>query len=364
VNGSSFLKEIGRSYIVSSFLPAALFVSLANVLFRGFIPLAISSGLTDKTFLFGQEWIWGVIFTLWIAFYLYSSVDWTVKLFEGYFLPEGLQVYFKEFFRSTWLMPSTPNYREFIRIKNKRKPSAKDLRSIPDLRYRALAELQPIEIQHPLDEIHLMPTRLGNVLRASEIYAYERYCIEGITIWPRLFHVLPTRFVTNLEEKNNHLVFLLNSSLLAYFNAGICMLVGIAGLAYQQSIGIRFDLIPVDQRIFFVRGFSFVTPGEYVLIGLLLAGFAYVLYSIAVNVAEDYALFIRAGFDLYRMDLLKTLRQPMPKKLSEEKQTWMTLTEYFIAANRLGKEEMDFSYLHSETKTTPKSRGVDASKGN
>jgi hypothetical protein len=182
--------------------------------------------------------------------------------------------------------------------------------------------------------------------------------MEGITIWSRLFHVLPSQFVANLEEKNNHLLFLLNSSLLAYINAGICMSAGIAGLIYQSLTGIGFSSIPFAERNFFVRGFNFITPSEYILVGFLLACFAYVLYSVAVNAAEDYSLFVRAGFDLYRMDLLKKLRQPLPQELNDEKRTWTVLTEYFIAANRLGREDINFPYFHHENKTTPESEGV------
>ena len=217
MNDSNFLKEIGRSYIVSSFLPSALFLSLASILFRGFIPRAVLSGIQDENNLFGKEWIWGLIITFWIAFYLFSSVDWTVKLFEGYYFPEGWQSALRELFRFFRFVPASKYYREFNHIKSKKRPSAKDVKRIPDLRLQALTEMQALEIQSPLDEDNLMPTRLGNVLRASEIYAHERYDIEGITIWPRLFQILPSQFVKNLEEKNNHLLFLLNSSLLAYF---------------------------------------------------------------------------------------------------------------------------------------------------
>jgi hypothetical protein len=364
VNESSFLKEIGRSYIVSSFLPAALFVSVVGILFRGFVPSVIFSALTDNTCLLGNGWIWALIITSWIAFYLYSSVDWTVKLFEGYFLPEVLQSRLKDLFYVLRFVPFSKKYREFVRLATKKKLSARDQRSIPDLRMHALAELQPLEIQNPLDKAHLMPTRLGNVLRASEIYAYERYHIEGITIWPRLFHVLPRQFVASLEEKNNHLLFLLHSSLLAYFNAGICILAGITGLVYQRLAGIRFDLIPTEERNFFIRGFNSIKPTEYLVIGVLAFCLAYMMYSVAVNAAEGYALFVRAGFDLYRMDLLKELRQPMPKELQDEKQLWMVLHEYFVAANRLGMrgKEINFPYTHYENKTTPENEGVAISK--
>ncbi len=283
---------------------------------------------------------------LWVAFYLFSSVDWTVKLFEGYYFPSTIQASLQSLFRFFHFDFAAPSYEEFLKLPQKKNYTKQELEHIRKIRLKAIEELQGLEIASPLDAQYILSTRLGNVLRASEIYAFERYCIEGITIWPRLFNVLPTQFVKNLEEKNNHLLFLLNSSLLAFFNAFLCVLFGAGGLTYQAITGIHFGNIPYIEQPFFARGFAFILPFEYVMIGLILAGFAYGLYSVGVNAAEDYTLFIRSGFDLYRMDLLKQLNQPLPKDLQDEKQTWMTLTEYFIAANRLGREEINYSYVY------------------
>ena len=346
MNDSNFLKEIGRSYIVSSLLPSALFISLASILFRGFIPRAFILGITEQTILFGKEWVLGLIFLFWVAFYLFSSVDWTVKFFEGYYLPASIKESLETLFRFFHFESASPSYREVARLLEKKERTKQEDRNIADKRGKALEELQGLELISPIDAKYLLPTRLGNVLRASEIYAFERYCIEGITIWPRLFNVLPSPFTKNLEEKNNHLLFLLNSSLLVYVNAAFCLIAGVSGLVYQAVSGSSLGTIPPDQQTFFVRGFSLIMPIEYVFLSVLFIGFGYALYTVAVNAAIDYALFIRSGFDLYRMDLLKQLRQPLPANLSEEKQTWLTLTEYFISANRLGALEINFPYVH------------------
>jgi len=47
----------------------------------------------------------------------------------------------------------------------------------------------------PLRTDRVMPTRLGNILRAAEDHAYERYAINAVVVWPRLYVVLPDRFV-------------------------------------------------------------------------------------------------------------------------------------------------------------------------
>ncbi len=85
----SFLKEIGRSYIVSAFLPAAFFVSIGYFLFQGFLPLGLVKQIIASGDMSKYQWVVIFILVVWVAFYLYSANDVTVRLFEGYFIPEA-----------------------------------------------------------------------------------------------------------------------------------------------------------------------------------------------------------------------------------------------------------------------------------
>ena len=91
MNQDNLIKELGRSYIVSSFLPSAFFVSIIFLLYRGFISESLISKLQTNNVLLVGTWVIAAIFTTWIAFFLFSSVDWLVKLFEGYYFPFWLQ---------------------------------------------------------------------------------------------------------------------------------------------------------------------------------------------------------------------------------------------------------------------------------
>ena len=63
----------------------------------------------------------------------------------------------------------------------------------------------------------VMPTRLGNILRASERYPAdeERYSMDAVFFWPRLIAVVPGSVRANLSDARASLALLLNVCTLA-----------------------------------------------------------------------------------------------------------------------------------------------------
>jgi hypothetical protein len=328
VNEDSFIKELGRSYIVSSFLPSAFFISLLFLLFRVFIPKGFTA------LVLGQ-WVLVSVFTIWIAFFLFSSVDWIVKLFEGYHFHPILKKYLCNRY-SSQLKKQALSYFETQGVIRKpvEKRTKKDEKIFSENWASAMGELQELELETSLEDNVVMPTRLGNVMKASEVYAYDRYFIEAITIWPRLFSVLPSGFIKDMEEKNNHFMFLLNSTLLIYVTSGFCLLAAFLGFFYQAC---KYPLFcsTLHKLKSLQTGFDEIPPLMYLLICAALIYFGYRLYRIAVNAAQDFGLFYRAGFDLYRMELLKQLHRKLPQDLGDERNTWLALSTFFISGDRL-----------------------------
>lgn len=60
---------------------------------------------------------------------------------------------------------------------------------------RALIDRAVWRLRHryPEDGGRIMPTRLGNILRAAEDRAGGRYGLDTVTFWPRLYPFLPER---------------------------------------------------------------------------------------------------------------------------------------------------------------------------
>lgn len=147
----------------------------------------------------------------------------------------------------------------------------------------------------------VMPTRLGNILRASERYPAdeERYSMDAVFFWPRLIAVVPGSVRANLSDARASLALLLN----------VCTL----------SIVLAVGAIVALAVIGLVAAFWATAGGAALLAGLT--------YSSALGPARVYAELVRSVFDLYRGDLLKRLGFGMPDSLADERKLWKNLGE-------------------------------------
>jgi hypothetical protein len=59
--------------------------------------------------------------------------------------------------------------------------------------------------QTPVKPDRLMPTQLGNILRAAELRSLEKYGLESIICFPRLWLLLPNEVKTELTESRSRL---------------------------------------------------------------------------------------------------------------------------------------------------------------
>lgn len=317
MNENSLIKDIGRSYIVSSFIPAALFLVVDSLVFKDFAPYFLIRRIIDNDLYYAGQWIILVLMAAWLSFALYSGWNTTVRLFEGYYFPKSIQKNMIARLEKIYYEKSRVlnEYKSFLHKKELTTEDEKRMDEIEPITFRLQQEL---EMNFPIHG-DLLPTRLGNILRASERYPFDRYQIEAITIFPRLVHLLPAEFANQLEESNNKFIFLLNSSLLAIvtgvgavavsflrvpcylFNENL-MRDGLFSF-YGQAI-CPFSSSPVN---FFQFGFRNLNEWKYFALGLIFLLFGYVLYRVATVMARAYANLLRASYDLYRYELLKNL---------------------------------------------------------
>jgi hypothetical protein len=138
--------------------------------------------------------------------------------------------------------------------------------------------------------IYLMPTQLGNILRAAEERPRNQYGLDTFICWPRLWLLLPDSVKTELTEARTTL-----------------------------NIGARIWLWSVLFLIWTPLAWWAIPTGTLS---------AYLSYRWLLNSAIIYSDLLESAFDLYRFELYKSLRFALPKSSQEERQLGEQLTAY------------------------------------
>jgi hypothetical protein len=171
-----------------------------------------------------------------------------------------------------------------LRVREDENPSGAD-----ELRY---SELDERRRQYPMLERQLMPTRLGNILRGAESRPYVKYGLAAAVIMPRLWPVLPTSVRKDLTAS--------------------WLSVNVAASVIVWSL----LLIP----------FSVWCP--YVLIvsviGVLMA------WIWLPERAKAFGELLESAFDVYRMDLYRQLRWPLPLGTGDELAIGEALSRFLL----------------------------------
>jgi Ca2+/Na+ antiporter len=149
----------------------------------------------------------------------------------------------------------------------------------------------------------MAPTELGNVIQAYNDYPFERYCIEGEVFWPRLQETIPAQTRQQIQDHQTYLDFSITTATLAALYA-ILVLVGGPWIWDNRELWI-----------------ALATAGA-------LTG--YLFYRTGCLVAWRLGDFIRASFDLARLDLLKVLGGGAPSTLKEERARWRDLSTLLV----------------------------------
>ena len=159
-----------------------------------------------------------------------------------------------------------------------------------------------IYYRYPRDRDEIMPTRLGNIIRAAENYPLKRYGLRSILFWPRLYPLLPETFQSEFEEYISAYQF----PLVVAFEAAIfAMIAGVMLWTTRQPLSLLL---------------ASVVPAMLVSIGA---------YRFSLSPATEWAGHLRVGFDLFRGKLLDAW--PTVADVRDEQEAF-GLIEVFIAA--------------------------------
>ncbi|MGB9940487.1 hypothetical protein [Methanosarcina sp.] len=241
---------------------------------------------------------------------------------------------------------------------------------------KMLIELDNYLDNYPIDRNNLLPTRLGNLLRAAEEYPTIRYGLETFTVWPRLWMVLPdsARNLHNsvLEEvyKNTRIIIwsivatVIWGILISLIFSNIrlnslvpsvvlfvlillgglifligCLLFWYSAISKTDTLSIIFALIFIIMwGTIFILIFLMLYNNSLIYSRLLplvliifLIGYLIIrrlLYEKLLDSASIYANLLRSTFDLYRFNLYANLHLKLPAEYDAEEKTGEGLSKY------------------------------------
>ncbi|MCZ4587712.1 hypothetical protein O4328_29160 [Rhodococcus opacus] len=155
------------------------------------------------------------------------------------------------------------------------------------------ARLERRRRHRPILDSELLPTRVGNILRAAETRPYHRYGLDAVAIWPRLWLVLPEA-------------------------------------ARQELANARTSLDASVATAIWGIGFIALTPWAWWAFPVGITATATAVVGWTPARAEVFADLVEAAYDLYRSALYQQLRWPLPDTPATEKHIGTELTRYLV----------------------------------
>lgn len=320
---SNFFGEI-KGYFGKPFIPA---VWMPLLIFSGAILAVYFTGQGSLVTNWQEFWTFNIeikillvstfliIVTLiaLVVHYLQVPIS---RLFEGYWqaIPFFLSVvasrkknyYQKQFLRYfnilDTLEESIPSLEQ--EIQKDKQPSPQKLSDLETqiARFNELSGKLTREFPPPRFRQQIMPTRLGNIYKAAELYSLDRYGVDSVVFWPRLLEVLPQTFLERLQETKIAVDTLLLFSLL-------CIVFSLMTVPYVLSCRVGLILLVICA------------------LGIPLG---WLLYRSALLPANIYAELIRVAYDLYRRDLIHKFGLQLPISLAEEEKLWRELSNFIL----------------------------------
>jgi hypothetical protein len=234
----------------------------------------------------------------------------TVQLLEGYWRRGGLLKALAierharrrsaSLARAVTLEPAPPNGVQFEDVAEYARVSHRVMR----IKNRALREME----DYPTRVKWILPTRLGNVLRRTETTAGERYGLDTVAVYSRLYPYLSPRLDAEISAQLNGIDVM----------ATFVLVFGIETLSCAPLLW-RAD------------GWS-VVP-------VILGALAGLSYRGATAAASHYGKLLVTAFDLHRFDMLAAMRQPLPENGEKEYESNQRLVTLLTADRQLSRPE-------------------------
>jgi hypothetical protein len=347
-----YVEKMGSNFLVAAMIPSLAFITSVMLVFQPIFPGSIIQDLKSDFNPLLQYGLITLVFTVILGFTLTSLNTFVFKLFEGYVLLHHFSALRKRQIKAGRRLKRQIRYldKKLGRMfeKDSETLSERSLRIRTKLRYQLRALQVEYDSTFPFSEDLFLPTKFGNILKASEAYPRDRYNIDAVPIWPRLVNVIPDKFFGFLDQKNNQLSFLLNCSVLSLLFSIAC----VGAILYQALLAL-LKTYNISQLLYFVPinlAVNIYLQRVLLYIGGLFLGLAlaYLFHRATLFIVSEYGDLVRSAFDLFRFDLLAQLKRNYPKDYAEELLLWDDISDFFSVGPNSINNFRPFKYNHGE----------------
>src|SRR6266481_1635993 len=334
---TSISGQFGKMVALGTLFPVLIVSILNNVISVPLLPFAPAWQRQLSRIATGED-KWATVLPLFVVVVatgvLYNLNIPVIRLYEGYSWKES-------YLGQLWTRRKKERFRKAGPLRLAMRYLRRQLRNVKAqdaLADKVQAAQTPLALyinsELPDREDLVLPTRLGNVIRCFERYSDVAYGMDAIVFWPRLVAKIEPGFASTIDEAKTSLDFMVNSSFL-------CIISG---------LGVAFS------GLFARTPWSVESVIHWLWRSLFFFGLAVVFYTFAVGRAKAWGEQVKSAFDLYRLDLLKSLGyQQQPLTFFEEKSLWRRISVQLLYAD---SRERPLPYKTGPTRVTASPAGI------
>lgn len=166
----------------------------------------------------------------------------------------------------------------------------------------ALAEAKSTMVRDFPHKIELLlPTKLGNRLRAFEVYSLVVYGLNSSVGWSRLLSVVPSDFLKIVEDEKAQMDFWIN----IWLGGWLGLIFYVYMCVYSKDI-LHLWVLPIIMLISWSSSES------------------------ASAAAVRFGILTTSAFDLFRLKLCEQLNMKVPESFEDERKMWELLSQVWI----------------------------------
>ncbi|MCD0160535.1 hypothetical protein IHN63_04360 [Deinococcus sp. 6YEL10] len=227
----SFSAQFGKQLILGTLLPVSVFLALWIVIMEPMVPERFSL-LRHLTFP-SDTWQVGAFafLSVVIASVLYNVNYTLVRFMEGYPWRGSLYGHWRQRIYIARHARLTAQIQALVALLSAEIPVLRDPQQIALLERQLGTFRIQLGSTYPPAPQHVLPTRLGNIIRAFETYPRTTYGLDGIIIWPALVAIMDKDELEIVNESRTSFDFAVQLTVLAAafgaFSSGYGLVIGL-----------------------------------------------------------------------------------------------------------------------------------------